>query len=95
MVKKDTRFFKKISKEIHRIANFGSGTYRSSHQNYPFYLSGVYKGRSLYASVFMSVCDHIYTFSVEREARKMKKVGPVGYSTKIIFIVLFNKFKIF
>ena len=41
---KGTPFFEKFLKEIHRIANFGSVSYRGPYQNRLFFPSVSYKG---------------------------------------------------
>ena len=50
---KDTPFFEYFPKEIHRIANFESVSYRGPHQNHLLFPSVSYKGRFLF---FFNFC---------------------------------------
>ena len=73
---KDTPFFQKFSKEIHRIPNFESGAYRGPHQNHLFFQSGAYTGRCLYYKLYKAPFLYISDFG------KKSKGAPISTTSE-------------
>ena len=87
----DTPFFEYFPKEIHRIANFGSVSYRGPHQNHLFFPSVSYNWRfergkiqpSDFSDWIISLAHmSAYTQPTHRIFGMVKDVDNIYYCTK-------------